>query len=283
MQVILIFVVVFLLFAVPICRFIPFQLHNIIYYLPRDIYKHIKYKESNECKEFGFIKIFEGYFGSGKSLSAVEQVIRIYKKYNGLEVWSDELQCFVKQNITIISNLELFGVPYIPFRDERQFIDYEVGIGEIVLFLVDEIGTVWNNREFKNFNPEVFQNIVQSRKRKMAIFGTLPDFLGTDINIRRYTHTVVHCDKTWRILKHRYYKPRDIENCTNIDMVQPTQLSYKFVKDIMYNQYDTGAFIEKLGREMLEGKFITADEMNVEITRDLKQSRLRKKYKKRQK
>ncbi len=283
MQVILILVLIFMFIAVPFCRFVPFQLHKIVYYLPTDIYRHIKYKKKNECPHFGFIKVRCGYFGSGKSLGAVDEVVSIYRRYNGLEVWSEDLQAFVKQKITIISNLDLKGVPYIPFISERQFIEYEVGIGEVVLFLVDEIGTVWNNRDFKNFNPEVFQNIVQSRKRKMAIFGTLPDFLGTDINIRRYTHEVVLCKKTWRFLKHSHYNPRDIENCTNIDMVQPLSISYKFITDRMYNQYDTSAFIEKLGQEMLDGKFVTTDEMNVEQYRDLKQSKLRRKYQKRQK
>ena len=283
MQVILLGVLIILFIAHPLARFIPFQLHNLVYYAPTDIYRHIKYKKGNECPHFGYIKVFCGYFGGGKSLSAVDEVIRIYRKYNGLVIWDKDLQAFIKQKITIISNLDLKGVPYIEWISEQQFINYEVAPGEVVIFLVDEIGTVWNNRDFKNFNPDVFQNIVQSRKRKMAIYGTLPDFLGTDINIRRYTHTVVQCSKTWRFVKHRYYNPRDIENCNNLDMVEPLKIEYKFVKDKMYNQYDTYKMIGKLTNDMLEGHMLTFNELQDKSDSDIRQAKLKRKYRKRQK
>lgn len=268
--------------AVPFARFLPMQLHNLVYYMPVDIYRYVKYKKKNECPNFGYIKVFCGYFGSGKSLSAVDEVISIYKRYNGLVVWNEDLQTFLKQKVTIISNLDLKGVPYVEWTSEQQFINYEVTPSEVVLFLVDEIGTVWNNRDFKNFNPDVFQNIVQSRKRKMAIYGTLPDFLGTDINIRRYTHQVVQCSKTWRFVKHRYFNPRDVENCNNIDMIQPIDIKYLFVKDKQYKQYDTYKMIEKLTNDMIGGKMLTYNELSESSSGDIKQAKLRKKFKKRQ-
>jgi len=284
MQVILFVILLIMFLVVPFFRFLPLQLHNIIYYLPKDIFRYIKYKKSNECKNFGYIKIFNGYFGSGKSLSAVDEVIEIYREYNGLTVWSDDLQAFVEQKITIISNLELKGVPYIPFTSEQQFIDYETMPGEVVLFMIDEIGTVWNNRNFKNFNPDVFNNIVQSRKRRMAIYGTLPVFLGTDINIRRYTDTVVYCSKNWRFLKHLYFRSQDLENCSDIEMLQPLKVKYKFVKDRMYNQYDTYALIDKLKKDMVDGNMLTYNELNnSDMLGDFKQARLKRKYKQRQK
>ena len=283
MQVIIFIFVLIIWFTVPFLRFLPSQLHNIVYYLPTDIFRHIKYKRGNECPAFGFIKIFNGYFGSGKSLSAVDEVVKVYRRYNGLPVWDDGLQAFVNQKITIISNLDLRGVPYIPFVSEQQFIDYETVPGEVVLFLVDEIGTVWNNRNFKSFNPDVFNNIVQSRKRKMAIFGTLPVFAGTDINIRRYTDTVVFCSKTWRFIKHLYFSAADLENCSDVEMLQPLRIRYIFVKDRMYKQYNTNAMIDKLKKDMQDGQMLTYKELNVnEPVGDFKQARLKKKYKKRQ-
>lgn len=266
----------------PFFRFLPLNLHNIIYYLPVDIYKYIKYKKYNECPNYGYIKIYNGYFGNGKSLSAVDEVIRIYNQYNGKIVWNEDLQGFVKQKITIVSNLDLLGVPFVAWDTEQQFINYEVEPGEVVLFLVDEIGAVWNNRDFKEFNPDVFTNIVQSRKRKMAIYGTLPKLVGTDINIRRFTDDVVVCDKTWRILKHRYYKADDIENCSNIDMLEPHRVEYKFVFDKMYNQYNTNALIDKLKKDMYDGKLLTYRELNENVQGDIKQAKLKKRFRKRQ-
>jgi hypothetical protein len=208
----------------------------------------------------------------------------MYKRYNGLDIYDDGLQAFIKQKVTIISNLVLKGVEYYPFESERQFIDYETQPGEVVIFLVDEIGTVWNNRDFKNFNPDVFNNIVQSRKRKMSIYGTLPVFQGTDISIRRYTRDVVFCDKTWRFIKQRTFDPNDIENCSNINLVMPLRLKYLFVKDVHYNQYDTAELVDKLKKDMDEGKLLTFNELNVDDGKsEFKAARLKKKYRKRQK
>jgi hypothetical protein len=208
----------------------------------------------------------------------------MYKKYNGLEVYNDAMGVFLKQQVTIISNLKLFGVPYIPFVSEKQFIDYEVAPSEVVLFLVDEIGTVWNNRNFKEFNPDVFNNIVQSRKRRMSIYGTLPVFAGTDINIRRYTNTVVFCEKGYRHVKQSYFDAVDVDNCNNINMLQPRKLKYLFIHNKYYQQYDTRELVDKLLVDMKEGNLLTFQELNIEDGKsDIKFARLRKKYRKRQK
>lgn len=268
----------------PIVRFIMWNLPSIAHYAPKDLYDYFKHKRYNECPAFGFIRVFNGYFGSGKSLSCVSEVINYYRRYNGLWVYNDDMGVFLKQKVTIVSNLKLNGVPYVPFTSERQFIDYEVAPSEVVIFLIDELGTVWNNRDFKSFNPDVFQNIVQSRHRRISIFGTLPMLVGTDINVRRYTQTVVFCKKTWRILKHTYYAGEDIENCNNLNMVQPLSIRYKFVTNRMYHQYSTVEMVGKLVKDMDEGKLLTFNELNVEDGKgDIKKARLKKKYNKRQK
>lgn len=261
-EVIIFIFLIFLFVSVPFARFVPLNLHKIIVNIPKDIYRYFKYKKYNECSNFGYIKIMNGYFGSGKSLSAVDEVIGIFKRYNGLLIWSSELNTFIRQKITIISNLELKGVPFIPFENEYQFIDYQASPGEVLIFLVDEIGTVWNNRNFKEFNPDVFNNIVQSRKRKIAIYGTLPLLVGTDVNIRRYTDDVVVCSKTWRILKHSYYKAKELENCSDTSLLTPHRVCYKFVTDRMYNQYNTYAMIDKLKKDMLDGKLMSYRELD---------------------
>lgn len=273
---------ILLFIFVPFVRFFIFNLHNIVGYAPVDIWDYIIHKRYNECPYYGFIKVYNGYFGSGKTLSCTAEVIGIYRHYNGLEVYNDDMGVFLKQKITIISNLRLSGVPYVPFISEQQFIHYEVAPSEVVLFLIDELGTVWNNRDFKNFNPDVFQNIVQSRHRRMGIFGTLPMLVGTDVNVRRYTHTVVQCSKTWRFLKHCYYRGEDVENCNNLSMIQPTRISYKFVTNRMYEQYSTIEMVGKLTREMEDGKLLTFNELSDDSHSDLRQARLKKKYRKRQ-
>ena len=54
--------------------------------------------------------------------------------------------------------------------------------------------------------------------------------------------------------------------------------------DRMYRQYSTVEMVGRLTREMEEGRLLTFNELNVEDGKsDLKQARLRKKYRKRQK
>lgn len=276
------FIVVFV--SLPLVRFICGHLHYIVWYLPQDIYDYFVHKRYNECPAYGYIRVYNGYFGSGKSLSCVSEVIDMYRKYNGLEVYNDDMGVWLKQKVTIVSNLKLYGIPYVQFESEQQFIHYEVAPSEVVIFLIDELGAVWNNRDFKNFNPDVFQNIVQSRHRRISIYGTLPVLIGTDVNVRRYTQVVIFCKKYWRIMKQTYFNGEDVENCSNINMLQPIRTTYKFVDNRMYNQYSTVEMVGKLTREMEEGKLLTFNELNVEDGRsDLKQAKLRKKYKSRQK
>ncbi len=274
---------IFAFVMLPFFRFLLFNMHNIVGYSIPDIYDYIVHKRYNECPAYGYIKTYCGYFGSGKSLSCTSDVIAMYRNYNNKDVYNDDMGVFLKQKVTIISNLRLFGVPYIPFTSEQQFIHYEVAPSEVVIFLIDELGTVWNNRDFKNFNPDVFQNIVQSRHRRMSIYGTLPILVGTDVNIRRYTQTVVYCKKTWRFLKHTFFRGEDIENCNNLDLVQPLCIRYRFVTNRMYKQYSTVEMVGKLTREMEGGKLLTFNELNVEDgLADIKKARLKKRYRKRQ-
>lgn len=274
----------FLLIFTPFGRFIPFNLPLMVVYAPIDVFNYFRYKKYNECDFYGFIDIYNGYFGGGKSLSAVDRVIQVFRRYNGKMIWCKELKKFIPQKITIISNLELVGVPYVPFESERQLIEYEAELGEVLIFLIDEIGTVWNNRDFKEFNPDVFTNIVQSRKRKMAIIGTLPKIVGTDINVRRFTDDVIVCSKTWRIIKHRYFKADELENCSNVDMLEPHTIRYKFVTNRMYEQYNTNAMVDKLKKDMELGKLMSFRELanQSDGNGDIKQAKLKRKYRKRQ-
>lgn len=281
-------VIVFLLFLViftPIGRFIPFHLPQILLYVPKDIYEYYRYKKYNECPYYGAIDIYNGYFGSGKSVSAVSKAVdKIYRHYNGLDIWSKEKNCFIKQKITIISNIALVGIPYVPFVSEQQIFKYEAEEGEVLIFLIDEIGTVWNNRAFKDFSPDVFNAIVQSRKRKIYIIGTIPKIIGTDINVRRFTNDVIVCSKWWRIIKHRYFKADELENCSNVDMLEPYYIKYQFVTNRMYNQYDTNEIVDKLQKDMEEGKLLSFRELanQSDGNGDIKQARLKKRFRKRQ-
>lgn len=101
----------FLLWLFPGVRCALTHPFHCIYYGVKDGYNYIRYKQGN-LRKTGNLDIFCGYFGNGKTLSLVKQVVcREYKRYDGLTVWCNRRQKFVSQRILILSNVDLC-VPY---------------------------------------------------------------------------------------------------------------------------------------------------------------------------
>lgn len=101
----------FLLWLFPGVRCALTHPFHCIYYGVKDGYNYIRYKQGN-LRKTGNLDIFCGYFGNGKTLSLVKQVVcREYKRYDGLTVWCNRRQKFVTQRILILSNVDLC-VPY---------------------------------------------------------------------------------------------------------------------------------------------------------------------------
>lgn len=101
----------FLLWLFPGVRCALTHPFHCIYYGVKDGYNYIRYKQGN-LRKTGNLDIFCGYFGNGKTLSLVKQVVcREYKRYDGLTVWCNRRHKFVTQRILILSNVDLC-VPY---------------------------------------------------------------------------------------------------------------------------------------------------------------------------
>ena len=189
-------------------------------------------------------------FGCGKTLSLVKYAIHIYKKYDGLQVWDSEHNAFCTQHIHIISNVNLYGVPYIEWESEKQFTDlesYNFPKQDITIFLLDEIGTIFNSRTFRNnISPEFLTKLLQSRKNKMCLYSTSQRFLFTDKILRESCSTVTTCRKFWRFITLSDYNAYDLENTTNPALLKPVSSSIWLATDDDYNSYDTEQLIERL-------------------------------------
>lgn len=84
----------FLLWLFPGVRCALTHPFHCIYYGVKDGYNYIRYKQGN-LRKTGNLDIFCGYFGNGKTLSLVKQVVcREYKRYDGLTVWCNRRQKF---------------------------------------------------------------------------------------------------------------------------------------------------------------------------------------------
>lgn len=201
-------------------------------------------------------------FGSGKTLDISKTVHDIYKKYDGLPVWDDEKQDFVIQHVHIVSNITFKDIPYTPFITSRQLMNVEQPKQDVTIFVMDEIGAIWNSRDFKtNISTELLRNLLQVRKNKIYIIGTSQRFRFCDALLRQITGTLYCVNKFWRIIKKREYDPFDFENCTNQEMLKPLKVSYSWVSNQDYAAYDTDERVERLSNEdMLPDEQILANQ-----------------------
>lgn len=234
-----------------------------------DIFDYFVHKRKNECKYFGKVFLFSASgssaFGSGKTLSMIRFAVSLYKHYNNLPVWDDETQSFVRQRIIIISNVELKTIPYIPFIGKDQFINIdklEHTEHDIILFLIDEAGTEFNSRNYKDNLPTSFlERLLQIRKHKICVCMTAQRFTFVDKVLRQICGVVTTCSMKWRIVCLQDYDAFSLENLNNPEMLQPLSTRYYFASNELFNSYDTTYTVEKLKTQLEEGDLLDTSEI----------------------
>lgn len=253
----------------PEFRYTILHIHIVFYNFIVDLYKYFKYKKYNEFTDFGkmYIYIANGKqpFGSGKTLSLVEYVRIIYKKYNNVDVWSYEKNCFIKQRIKVYSNIRLIGIPYIPLVSYEQLITCSncVQDGVVNLFIIDELGSQFNNRDWKtNLSNDLLAAILQQRKSKIALIGTVQDWSLFDATLRKVSTLCIECSKKWRFVVNRKFIASDIERSSyNTELIKPLSVQCFFSTDKIYNSYDTNERVDKLVRDIKNGDMLSNDEI----------------------
>lgn len=158
-----------------------FLLPLFIYY---QIYDHLIYWYYRKKKLFdGWgIHLFTGKFGQGKTMLQTIKAYKIAKKY---------------PQVTIVTNYELKNFPkhtkILPLNTAQDILNAP----QNSLILIDEIGTLFNSRDFtsgKNSVPKpLFQHLCQVRKRRLMIYATVQRFNLLDKQIRDITATVTDC------------------------------------------------------------------------------------------
>lgn len=262
--------IVFIYVYVPIIPFCIKHFYHIVTNGTVDLYNYFKHKEYNRCHFFGRVYMITAYrnkvFGSGKALDMTMIARAVYSKYNNLPVWSESAQDFVIQHIHLISNVELLDVPYTPFVSAEQLKNVEQGEEDITIFVFDEVGAIWNSRNYKdNINTELLKRLLQVRKNKIGILCTAQRFKFVDALLRQITGSLYCVNKTWRILSVREYDAVSFENCDNIDMIKPLSKSFKFVFNKDYAAYDTAAIVDDLKKtDMLSDSEILAAQSTIE-------------------
>ena len=188
------------------------------------------------------IHLYTGKFGQGKTSLMVVRAYQLACKYPQLH---------------ILTNIQLSNFPehtaIIPLKTAQDILNAPTN----TLVLIDEIGTLFNSRDFasgsRSVPKPVFQHLCQCRKRHMQIFATVQRFNLLDKQIRDITATVTECSVSFkhpfsRLMTGVTYDIEEYEAYCNNRMYTPTP-SYTIVevqRDKYRNLYDTTQLIQGL-------------------------------------
>ncbi len=158
---------------------------HFIYSLPLlwcyKIYDKLVYWYFYQCNLFNGwgIHLYVGRFGAGKTSSLVHDAYKLCVKF---------------PQLTVLTNIKLQNFPkytkILPLKTSADIL----AAPPDTLVIIDEIGTIFNSRDFsqgKEAVPKVlFQHLCQCRKRRIMIFGTVQRFNLLDKQIRDITADV---------------------------------------------------------------------------------------------
>lgn len=219
-----------------------------IFLFPSYLYYHIydkliyNYYHKNKLFPGWGIHLYTGKFGQGKTSLMTIKAYKLCKKYPQLHV---------------VTNINLMNFPehtrILPLNTAEDILNAP----DNSLILIDEIGTLFNSRDFssgKNSVPKpVFQHLCQCRKKHLQIMATVQRFNLLDKQIRDITATVTECRATpqhpfSRVLIGRTYDIDEYEAYVANKMYNPRCDSTTVViqKDQYRQLYDTTQLIQGL-------------------------------------
>lgn len=214
------------------------------------VYKH--YKKDTLFYGWG-IHLFTGKFGAGKTSLMVIKAYKLCEKYPQLH---------------IVTNIKLQNFPsytkILPLRSAEDILNAPTNS----LILIDEIGTLFNSRDFssgkKSVPKAVFQHLCQCRKRHLMLLATVQRFNLLDKQIRDITATVTDCKSSFkhpfsRKLTAYCYDIEEYEAAQTNPMYIPKMYdSYIYLQTEQYRHlYDTSELIQGL----LELEYLSDEEI----------------------
>jgi len=144
-----------------------------IYFSWYDLIKKIKSGDYKRFNGYG-VYMYVGLPGSGKTISVVEYLNSIKKKYG------DE--------VNIYTNF-CYKYETAPISNWRDLINFP---GPAV-FVLDEVQLTFNSRSWKDFPPEMVTLLTQNRKMRKQIITTSQAFERVDKVFRELVNYVIEC------------------------------------------------------------------------------------------
>ena len=189
------------------------------------------------------IWVFVGPQGNGKTLSMV-QCLKLM------------LECYPKAKV--VSNLHIKGVEYELFTDYSQIENTKNGVNGVI-FVIDELPTLWNSLESKNIPISEMACFCQMRKDRRVILGTAQVYNRIAKPIREQLQYVIDCHCYFGLLqKNVVLDPaNEIEKDGHL-CAEPVCTRYWFHYPDLYNSYDTLFKINRFERATKEERGVLA-------------------------
>lgn len=211
-----------------------------LYHFIIDLFKYIKNKEYKEFNKFG-LHIWVAKFGGGKTSSMVRTAYNLCRRY---------------PQVTLLTNIKLSNFPEHTKILELHTVDDILKAPPDTIVLIDEIGTLFNSRDFRNGDalPKVlFQHLCQCRHRRMVIFGTVQRWQFLDKQLRDITTTVHSCHTFFshpfsRITSETVYDAFEYERVYNNPTLtlHPLSCSVHIQSDKLRGLYDTMELVDTM-------------------------------------
>lgn len=268
---------VFLLFYIRLV--VKWILNFIVFvgYFVYDVFLYFKNRGYNDFNYYG-LHLYTGAFGASKTSAMVRQAYIYAKRY---------------KQLTIVSNVELHNFPehtnIIPLKSPADILNAP----RDTLVLIDEIGTIFNSRDFSKNRGSVpkplYQHLCQNRHRNMMILATCQHYDQLDRQLRQITATVTDCSifpcyPFSRLSTLLRYDGREYDRWySNTAVSKPMPLSSDIYiqTNKIRSLYDT----RELVKSMLSAEYVSdseilqiqcSDGVNVNINQPVKKNRKRK-------
>lgn len=199
-------------------------------------YKFNNWRENPTYFNPDGIWVFCGPQGCGKTLSAVQTLQMMVKRY---------------PRARVISNMPLHNVPanIEPFEGYEQLGSEDNGV-EGVIFFLDEIHVLWNSLESKQIPISEMAVFCQMRKARRVILGTTQVYGRVAKPIREQLKYVIMCHNIGGFFQ--YNQVCDPQYSTEENgIIKPDVIrtQYWFHRPSLYESYETLGKIERIDRK----------------------------------
>lgn len=209
--------------------------------LCKDLFKYCKHKGWEDFNYWG-LHLYLGMFGACKTISMVRQAYEI---------------CLRHRNVTVLTNVTLHNFPkdtkIIKLVNSEQIRE----LPDKSLVLIDEIGSVFNSRDFaankRSVPKPVYQFLLQCRHRRVMLLGTVQRWNLLDKQLRDITDTVTVCRGFFkhpltRLVTLRQYHADEYDRAVSNPLLPLKSLKQEaYVQtDKLRNRYDTLEMVDNM-------------------------------------